>query len=96
MPKGKGLWVLSKVLTLEREDAETASAWSLRLHKGRKRVSKHMGTNLSDACYRELLFAGLSKREKSELLKAETLRAPGHKHEVGERVMADWDEQGKY
>ena len=55
-----------------------------------------MGTNLSDACYRELLFAGLSKREKSELLKAETLRAPGHKHEVGERVMADWDEQGKY
>ena len=45
--------------------------WSLSLHKGRLRVSKRIDTNLSDVCYREPLFAGLSKKEKPELVKGE-------------------------
>ena len=53
-----------------------------------------MNANLSDACYQQLLFDGLTEREKSELVKAQTLRAPQYKHMVGERVMANWDEQG--
>lgn len=52
-----------------------------------------MGTNLSDTCYRELLFEGLTEREKAELVKAQTLRT---KHIVGESVMVNYDDQDTY
>ena len=89
LPRDTGMYVLAKVLTLQREADESAASWSTRLHKGRTRVSKRMGTNLSDACYRELLFAELTPAEKAELIKAQIQRAPVHTHEVGEQVMAD-------
>ena len=91
LPKGTGLYVLARVLTLRRESGESAATWSQRLHKGRQRVSKRMGTNLSDACYRELLFEQLTSKEKSELVKAQTQRTPVRMHQVGEHVMANWD-----
>ena len=52
LPKGTGLHVLTKVLTLKWEEDETAASWCIRMHKGRRRVFKDMDTNLSDACYR--------------------------------------------
>ena len=83
------MYVLAKVLTLQREAEESVASWSNRMHKGRTRVSKRMGTNLSDACYRELLFAGLTPAEKAEMIKAQIQREPAYKHEVGDQVMAD-------
>ena len=87
LPVATGMYELAKVLTLEREDAESARSWSRRLHKGRQQVSKRMGCNLSDACYVELLFGELTRREKSELLKAQITRTQQGTHEVGDPVL---------
>ena len=81
LPRDTGMYVLAKVLTLQREQEETAASWAGRLHKGRTRVSKRMGTNLSDTCYRELLFAEFTPAEKAELIKAQIHQSPKHKHE---------------
>ena len=48
------MYVLPKVLILQREDEETTASWTHRLHKGSTRVSDLMSTNLSDECYREV------------------------------------------
>ena len=96
LPRDTGMYVLAKVLTMVREDAESAQSWAQRMHKGRRRVSKRMQTNLSDACYRELLFQGLTKKEQGELVKAQIQRAQLHKHEVGDQVMANWSGLGTY
>ena len=96
LPKNTGMYALSRVLTMAREKDETAKSWCLRLHKGRQRVGRKMGTNLSDECYRELLFAELTIREKGELIKAQILRSQEAEHEVGDLVMADWNNEGKH
>ena len=96
LPKNTGMYALSRVLTMAREKDETAKSWCLRLHKGRQRVGRKMGTNLSDECYRELLFAELTIREKGELIKAQILRSQEAEHEVGDLVMAEWNNEGKH
>ena len=96
LPRDTGMYVLAKVLTMDREDSESAQSWVQRMHKGRQRVYKRMQTNLSDACYRELLFRGLTRKEQGELIKAQIQRSQLHKHVIGDQVMANWSGQGTY
>ena len=49
LPRDTGMYVLAKVLTMAREDTESAQSWVQRMHKGKQRVYKRMQTNLSDA-----------------------------------------------
>ena len=99
LPHDTGMYVLEKVLTMDREDAESAQSWVQHIHKGWQRVCKHMQTktNLSDAFYRELIFRGLVRKEQGELLiKAQIQRAQLHKYEIGDQVMANWGNHDTY
>ena len=96
LPKATGMYELARLLTLEREAAETAKSWATRLNKGKQKIFKRMKSNLSDACYAELLMEGLTAREKAEMIKAQIDRTISGTYCVGDQVMANWSSKGKY
>ena len=50
IPRDTGMYVLTKVLTMVREDTDSAQSWVQRMYKGKRkqRVYKRMQTNLID------------------------------------------------
>ena len=61
LPRSTGWYELVMLLSMQREEAEVAKSWARRPNKGRKKVQERLNTNLTDACYQERLFRGLTR-----------------------------------
>ena len=70
LPKASGLHEVNTLLSMTREDDDTADRWAQRYHVGRRVIGKRMGTNLSDAIYVELCLRGLREGEIADMVRA--------------------------
>ena len=70
LPRASGLHEVNTLLSMTREDNDTADRWAQRYHVGRGIIGKRMGTNLSDAVYVELCLRGLREGEIADMVRA--------------------------